>query len=113
MAEVLVQFDTDIRDADGVAYTPSVCARHRDDGLWEAWIEFAPADPARGAPLRSGRETEQAERDDVVYWAGGLTSVYLEGALARARAAAHLDRTPRLGQREVDAAPRFDGPAPG
>jgi hypothetical protein len=52
------------------------------DGLWEGWIEFIPTDG--GAPLRSRRETTQPNRDDAVYWATGLTPVYLEGALERA-----------------------------
>ena len=112
MAEVLVQFDTDIQAADGAPFTPRVCARRRDDGLWEGWIEFVPAGPDGGEPLRSGRETEQTERDDVVYWATGLTAVYLQGALDRARASAGGARPPSLAPRRVDAAPSFDGPAP-
>ena len=34
--------------------------------------------------LRSPRETTQPNRQDVEYWATGLTPVYLEGALRRA-----------------------------
>jgi hypothetical protein len=34
--------------------------------------------------VRSGRETTQPNRTDTVYWATGLTPVYLEGALRRA-----------------------------
>jgi hypothetical protein len=114
MAEVLVQFDTDVRADDGTPYSPRVCTRRRDDGLWEGWIEFVPssADGSAADPLRTGRETEQSEREEVLYWASGLTAVYLEGALRRAREVAAGRRTPRLAPRRVDATPHFDGPAP-
>jgi hypothetical protein len=52
------------------------------DGLWQGWIEFLPI--ADGEPVRSGRETTQPNRADTLYWATGLTPVYLEGALGRA-----------------------------
>jgi hypothetical protein len=35
--------------------------------------------------LVSGIESRQPERQHLIYWATGLTHVYLEGALARAR----------------------------
>jgi hypothetical protein len=34
--------------------------------------------------MRTPRETEQPNREDLAYWATGLTQVYLEGALTRA-----------------------------
>lgn len=37
-----------------------------------------------GATLRTGRETTQPDREDLLCWATGLEPVYLEGALARA-----------------------------
>jgi hypothetical protein len=54
-------------------------------GNWHGWIEFMPL--GGGEPLCSPRETTQPNRTDVVYWATGLTTVYLQGALARATAA--------------------------
>ena len=51
-------------------------------GIWQGWLEFDPQQ--RGQPLRSQRETTQPNRTDTLYWAGGLTPVYLEGALRRA-----------------------------
>jgi hypothetical protein len=42
-----------------------------------------------------------------MYWATGLTRVYLEGALSRA-----LDPVRRLESVEIDVEPAFDGPAP-
>ena len=52
------------------------------DGMWQGWMEFLPV--AEGTPLRTGRETTQPNHTDLLYWATGLTPVYLEGALERA-----------------------------
>jgi hypothetical protein len=68
---------------------PSACGRLRADGLWEGWIEFEPARSAKEA-LRTGRESVQPNRDDLMYWAQGLTQTYLEGALDRALYAEQL-----------------------
>jgi hypothetical protein len=54
-----------------------------DGGLWQGWIEFVPIGDG-GDPVRSARETTQPNRQDTVYWATGLTPVYLQGALRRA-----------------------------
>jgi hypothetical protein len=56
-----------------------------DDSLWEGWLEFLPAGTDQRDAIRTGRETEQPKRTDLMYWAQGLTQVYLEGALQRAR----------------------------
>jgi hypothetical protein len=53
-----------------------------DHGLWQAWVEFIPAD--RVGIRRSPRETTQPNRMDTLYWATGIGRVYLEGALERA-----------------------------
>ena len=81
MAEVLVRFTEHIAADDGTLYLPAACGGIADDGLWEGWIEFtSPSDTV----LRTPRETEQPNRDALVYWAEGLTVAYLEGALHRA-----------------------------
>jgi hypothetical protein len=67
----------------GSIYRARVCGRPRDDGTWEGWLEFDPID--LGATLQTPRETTQPNRADLEYWATGLTPVYLEGALDRAR----------------------------
>ena len=72
--------------------------------MWEGWIEFLPIEP--GEAVRSGRETTQPNRTDAMYWATGLTAVYLEGALHRA-----LNPLVRTPPRPI-AAPVFDSPAP-
>jgi hypothetical protein len=74
------------------------------DGKWQGWIEFVPIDA--GAPVRSSRETTQPNRKDTVYWATGLTAVYLEGSLRRT-----LNPIVRPPVRHI-APPAFDGPAP-
>lgn len=104
MAETLIQFDTPVSLRDGRQYRAQACGRERDNGQWEAWLEFE--DLTTGETLRSQRETTQPNRADTVYWATGLTPVYLEGA---------IDRIVRPGKRaEVEPAPPpfFDGPAP-
>jgi hypothetical protein len=82
MAQVLTQFTDVLTDEGGVKYRANACGAPMADGLWQGWIEFIPIDGT--APIRSGRETTQPNRADTVYWATGLTRVYLEGALRRA-----------------------------
>ena len=105
MAEVLVEFDAAFLGLDGATYRPRACTRLNDDGLWEGWLEFT--DVETGAVIRTARETTQPTRADVMYWATGLTRVYLEGALART-----LGPAPRLQPVRVPSEPAFDGPAP-
>ena len=82
MAEVLVEFSDPVADADGITYTARACGTETDTGHWQGWIEFVPSDG--GEVIRTGRETTQPNRTDTLYWATGLTQVYLEGALQRA-----------------------------
>jgi hypothetical protein len=83
MAEVIVRIDGVLVHSSGGRYTAQVCGRQVEDGrLWEGWIEFVPLDG--GTVRRTPRETEQSSRDDLAYWATGLSTTYLEGALDRA-----------------------------
>jgi hypothetical protein len=106
MAEVLLKFAIPILDDDGHAYTPQICGRQAEDGLWDGWIEFVPAD-GRSA-LRTGRETRQPNRADLEYWAAGVTAAYLEGALERA-----LHPKPETARVRPSApsSARYEGPA--
>jgi hypothetical protein len=104
MAEVLVEFTDPVSDSDGITYTARACGSEMGDGRWQGWIEFLPLDGAD--PIRSGRETTQPNRADALYWATGLTQVYLEGALERA-----LKPFVRPPARSI-APPIFDEPAP-
>lgn len=105
MAEVLVEFDAAFRGPDGRRYGPRACARAAEDGRWEGWVEFSDLDT--GEVVRSARETTQPSRADTMYWATGLTRVYLEGALARA-----LTPPRRVETTHVDVGPAYDRPAP-
>ena len=104
MAEVLVQFTDLVMGDDGESYIARACGAVAPDGMWHGWIEFVPV--SGGTPLRSGRETTQPNRQDALYWASGLTPVYLEGALHRA-----LKPLVRPLEAPVPQ-PAFDGPAP-
>ncbi len=103
MAEVLVEFSDSVRSQDGKSYTARACGGEMPDGMWQGWIEFLPRDG--GEPLRSTRETTQPNRADTMYWATGLTPIYLEGSLQRT-----LKPLVRPVAREI-APPVFDGPA--
>jgi hypothetical protein len=104
MAEVLVEFQTVMTAPDGRRYIPRACGRETGH-IWEGWIEFVSPDGS-APPLRTERETVQPNRDDLMYWAQGLTNVFLSGALDRAaRGAVRFER-------EVSRQAHFDGPAP-
>ena len=104
MAEVFVEFTEPVVDEDGQIYAAQACGREADDGMWQGWIEFFPE--AGGGVLRSGRETTQPNRQDLMYWATGLTAVYLEGALHRAQSPRVAPPAPAVAE------PVYDGPAP-
>ena len=103
MAEVIHDYGV-VRTVDGAVYTVRACGSEMDASRWQGWLEFEPADG--GTTLRSARETTQPNRVDLVYWATGLTGVYIEGA---------LDRVLKPLVRPVAAPvppPAYDGPAP-
>ena len=104
MAEVLVEYIDVVTGTDGKEYVARACGGEVESGNWQGWLEFA--DRETGETIRSGRETTQPNRTDTVYWATGLTAVYLEGALERAR-------HPRVkpGARAAQT-PHFSEPAP-
>lgn len=103
MAEILVAFDVPVQDAQGAFYARAV-GRRAEDGMWEGWLEFVPAEPDE-EPLVTPVESRQPARDHLVYWATGLTPVYLEGALNRARHATGVN------VRAADS-PLSDAPSP-
>ena len=83
MAELLTSYETPVRD-DGTAYHARAVGRRAPNGMWEGWLEFEPIG-GRGDAYVSSVETTQPEREHLVYWATGLTPIYLEGALHRAK----------------------------
>jgi hypothetical protein len=104
VAETLVEFQEHVISPDGTVYEARACGGPMPGGNWQGWIEFIPLNG--GEPVRSRRETTQPNRADTVYWATGLTPVYLEGALRRALDQPFVAPVP-LAQPSV-----FDGPAP-
>lgn len=105
MPEVLVVFDAQLTSADERRWIAQACGGVADENLWEGWIEFLPLE-ADESPIRTPRETEQPNRNDLMYWAQGLTAVYLDGALGRALKAQGVSSPRRIAAR-----PAFDGPA--
>jgi len=103
MAEVLRDFGL-VRESGGETYRVRACGSQLDESRWQGWFEFEPVDG--GETLRSARETTQPNRADIIYWASGLSLVYIEGA---------LDRTLNPLVRQVPEPlpqPAYDEPAP-
>ncbi len=82
MSEVLFHYDAEFSDDSGRRYRARACGQERRDGRWEGWLEFVPLDG--GTTVRTDRETTQPDRRFLEYWATGLTTTYLDGALLRA-----------------------------
>ncbi len=118
MAEVLRSFDEPISHSDGM-FRARVVARAAEDGMWEAWMEFVPTGPAGTNVVVSAAESRQAEREQLQYWAEGLTVVYAEGSLERAlhptvvrTRVAELPVSDRPAARVASAPPYWTGPEP-
>jgi len=104
MAEILVEYTDVVISHGATRYTARACGAPADNGHWHGWLEFIDTDSGRA--IRSSRETTQPNRADTLYWATGLTAVYLEGALERA-----LNPLTRPAPRPP-AEPAFNEPAP-
>ena len=95
MADILHEFGGPIEDRRGV-FHGRVVGRQTGDGTWEGWLEFAPANDAESL-LVTAVESRQQTHVQLSRWASGLTSVYAEGALHRAHAAAPASEAPQAG----------------
>jgi hypothetical protein len=84
MAEVLRSFEEPIGDDSG-EYQARVVGRLAEDGMWEGWLEFIPIGGRAEETQVSTVESRQPEREHLVYWATGLTVIYAEGSLQRAK----------------------------
>jgi hypothetical protein len=104
MAEILVEYSDVVIGEGSRRFVARACGAPVPSGQWQGWLEFV--DLESGDAVRSPRETTQPNRTDTLYWATGLTAVYLEGSLTRA-----LHPTPRPRPRS-QATPVFDEPAP-
>ena len=105
MPETLLIFQLPVAAPDGSEYEARACGGEMPGGTWQGWLEFVPR--GGGGAVTSPRETTQPNRIDVIYWATGLSGVYLEGALKRA-----LEEPPHV---VLPATPRpslFSHPAP-
>jgi hypothetical protein len=103
MAEVVFSFEEPVTD-EVDSYHARAVGRRAENGMWEGWLEFVPADP-EDPVLVTSVETTQPERNHLAYWATGLSPVYLEGALKRAR-------NPTSVKVRVVERPASDAPAP-
>jgi hypothetical protein len=104
MAEVLRSFDEPIGDRHGTYHVRVIGRCCDDDGMWEGWLEFESLDGS-GETLVGAVESKQPEREHLVYWAGGLTPVFAEGALHRAR-------SPLVVRTKIVETPKSSAPAP-
>ena len=101
--EVIAEYDNPVEAPDASIWAARACGRPLD-GKWEGWIEFIPLTEGH-SPVRTPRETTQADRDEAKRWAEGVSVTYLEGAFARA-----IERPFVLVTES--APPLFDTPAP-
>lgn len=85
-------------------YVARAVGRQASDGMWEGWIEFIPVGGSSDV-IVSGVESRQPAREHLAYWSTGLTPVYLEGALHRAR-------NPITIRVRTEPVPLSDAPAP-
>ena len=103
MSEILMTYAEPVRDPQGT-YVARAVGRQGDDGMWEGWIEFVPVNGGSDV-IVSGLESRQPAREHLAYWSTGLTPVYLEGALHRAR-------NPITVRVRTEPVPFSDAPAP-
>ena len=83
MDAVMMELSEPVSDDRGTFHA-LVMARERSDGSWEGWLEFVPSDE-ESCRYSTPIETRQHDRMTMERWASGLTAVYADGALARAR----------------------------
>jgi len=86
MSELIADLPYRLVDVGGEEYSVSVAGEPTMDGRWEGWLEYVSADES--APLITPTETTQATRSALVHWGETLTETYVQGAFARATAAA-------------------------
>jgi len=72
-----------------------VQGRSRPQDAWEGWLVFERQRDARR--FSTPAETTQPDAPAVLYWASGLSAVYLEGALERAFVREHRAAIDRRG----------------
>jgi hypothetical protein len=78
------QYAATLVDPYGRRYVARVYGTCRPENLWDGCFVFFPLDGGRA--VATNRETTQGSLAAVRYWASGISTVYLDGALERARA---------------------------
>lgn len=85
-APILIHTHETVVTSEGRSFRARTWGLREPSGGFIAWIEFAPQDGS-GPALSTGHETSQSDLEALTYWAHGLSPIYLEGALSRARSA--------------------------
>ncbi|CAN5306291.1 hypothetical protein BH23GEM2_BH23GEM2_24230 [soil metagenome] len=104
MSEVIVQFNEAVESPTGGTYIPRAVGQPVRGGTWQGWIEFLPV--GGGAAVRTERETTQSNREDLSYWASGLSGEYLESALERALEPGPVHTEPEIPPPQLPPPPR-------
>jgi hypothetical protein len=81
MSDLIISYDVKVRDQQGRRYLVQARGEPASD-QWHGWLEFMPIEG--GPALITDRETTQASRQALAYWASGLEPIYFEGAFERA-----------------------------
>jgi hypothetical protein len=105
MVHVVQQYSQVVVSQDAHKYVARVYASQYLDGRWDGWFVFFPLHGGRA--LATDRETTQSSLSAVAYWATGISTTYLAGALERARALlpeARLARRAQQAEREEELA---------
>jgi hypothetical protein len=84
MVHFVMQYAQVLVAADHTEYVVRVYAATHLEGRWDGWFVFFPL--RGGREFATDRETTQNSLAAVSYWASGISTAYLEGALQRARA---------------------------
>jgi hypothetical protein len=80
--QLVQQYPDILTGPNGEPYVGQAYMDRQPDGMWEAWLVFISLET--GAVIATDRETTQSTREHTLYWATGLTSTYLQGAVERA-----------------------------
>ncbi len=105
MVHFVMQYSQVLVTRDHNDYVVRVYAASHAPGRWDGWFVFFPL--RGGRELATDRETTQSSLAAVSYWASGISTTYLEGALERARALlpeARLARRAQHAEREEELA---------
>jgi hypothetical protein len=105
MVRFVMQYSQVLVAPDHNEYVVRVYAATHAPGRWDGWFVFFPLHGGR--ELATDRETTQNSLAAISYWASGVSTTYLEGALQRARAMlpeARLARRAQHAEREEELA---------